>query len=318
MPYFRDEQRLDFHTILILTEDDVRQRLRDLPIGLEKKLLNFIANYRRFQTNSRRSSSQVLDRRLSHSSHRCSEDSCHCFEAVANSPINTYPFESIGLGFPAIKYPKLSFHPSAFFAMGSPIPMFLTVRGVQQLSPDYRLPTCSAVFNIFHPYDPIAYRLEPMIYRSFTDIKPVLIPHHKGRKRMHLELRDSIVRMGTDIKSKIYDSLKNTWNSINEFARAHKSTAEESGASGDREDDDQNQSNYSISGIDYEDSYGQSLSAGALNSGRRIDHVLQESPVEAFNEYLFAIRAHTIYWQSEDTALLILRELYGQMGYYSN
>lgn len=259
-------------------------------------------------------------RRLSHSSNHSSHHS-GLITTELNSPVNNYPFEAIGLGFPAIKYPTLCFHPSAFFAMGSPIPMFLTVRGVQNLSPDYRLPTCAAVFNIFHPYDPIAYRLEPMIYKWLKDVKPVLIPHHKGRKRMHLELRDSIVRMGSDLKSKIYDSLKYTWNSIHEFARAHKPT--DASASGDETNnetnginDDQNQNNYSIN-ADYEDSYGQSMSAGALNSGRRIDHVLQESPVEAFNEYVFAIRAHTCYWQSEDTALLILRELYGQMGYYS-
>ena len=141
---------------------------------------------------------------------------------------------------------------------------------------------------------------------------------------MHLELRDSIVRMGSDIKSKIYDSLKYTWNSINDFARAHKSSDREydnndNNGSNDT-NGDHNQNNYSMNS-DYDhndDSYGQSLSAGALNSGRRIDYVLQESPVEAFNEYLFAIRAHACYWQSEDTALLILRELYRQIGYYSS
>ena len=234
---------------------------------------------------------------------------------------------SLGLGFPAIKYPTLSFKPSAFFAMGSPIPMFLTVRGVEFLSPDYRLPTCPAVYNIFHPYDPIAYRLEPMIDRSFKEMKPVLIPHHKGRKRMHLELKDSIARMGSDIKSKIYDSLKYTWNSINEFARAHKPSAQlthsntvDDGFSQPSNDNDFNlnsdSNNFTINN-DFEDSYGQNMSAGALNSGRRIDYVLQESPVEVLNEYLFAIRAHTCYWLSEDTALLILRELYGQLGYYT-
>ncbi len=52
---------------------------------------------------------------------------------------------------------------------------------------------------------------------------------------------------------------------------------------------------------------------GSLNSGRRIDYVLQEKPIEIFNEYLFAMASHACYWESEDTALLILRELYGQL-----
>ena len=33
--------------------------------------------------------------------------------------------------------------------------------------------------------DPVAYRIEPLIVPDL-DLKPVLIPHHKGRKRLHL------------------------------------------------------------------------------------------------------------------------------------
>ncbi|XP_054153497.1 phospholipase DDHD2-like isoform X2 [Oppia nitens] len=276
-----------------------------------------------------------------------------------SSPIVSYQFEPLGLGFPAINYPQLPFRPSAFFAMGSPLPMFLTVRGVQYLAPDYRLPTCPAVYNIFHPYDPIAYRLEPMIYPSFKQIKPVLIPHHKGRKRMHLELRDSLARVGTDIKNKIFHSIKYTLNSIHEFASrsanrpsavvsqssSSTTTTNTTGAGvggsgshdyGDNNDGVDADSVYNplvnnnttaaaaaevLDGMpddDDDQQHGVGLSPGALNSGRRIDYVLQESPVEAFNEYLFAMAAHACYWQSEDTALLMLRELYGQLGYYSD
>lgn len=42
-----------------------------------------------------------------------------------------------------------------------------------------------------------------------------------------LELKDSLTRYGADIKQKIMESLKSTWNTINDFARAHKSTAED-------------------------------------------------------------------------------------------
>ncbi|CAF1049147.1 unnamed protein product, partial [Didymodactylos carnosus] len=70
-------------------------------------------------------------------------------------------------------------------AHGSPIAMFLTVRGINSLAQDYELPTCKGLFNIFHPYDPVAYRIEPLIDPSWT-CSPVLMEHHKGRKRMHL------------------------------------------------------------------------------------------------------------------------------------
>ena len=36
------------------------------------------------------------------------------------------------------------------------------------------------------------------------------------------ELKESIARVGADIKQKIIDSIKSTWASINDFAKAHK------------------------------------------------------------------------------------------------
>ena len=35
---------------------------------------------------------------------------------------------------------------------------------------------------------------------------------------------------------------------------------------------------------------------GNLNQGRRVDFVLQEKPIESFNEYLFALSSHGCYW----------------------
>lgn len=35
---------------------------------------------------------------------------------------------------------------------------------------------------------------------------------------------------------------------------------------------------------------------GNINQGRRIDYVLQERPVESFNDYIFALGSHLCYW----------------------
>ena len=43
-------------------------------------------------------------------------------------------------------------------------------------------------------------------------------------------------------------------------------------------------------------SHEEDIYMGQLNQGQRIDHVLQESPIESFNEYLFALSAHGCYW----------------------
>lgn len=45
----------------------------------------------------------------------------------------------------------LDFEPDIFFALGSPIGVFLTVRGVEKIDESYRLPTCKGFFNIYHP-----------------------------------------------------------------------------------------------------------------------------------------------------------------------
>lgn len=35
---------------------------------------------------------------------------------------------------------------------------------------------------------------------------------------------------------------------------------------------------------------------GKLNDSKRIDYVLQEAPLEFFNEYIFALSSHVCYW----------------------
>lgn len=56
------------------------------------------------------------------------------------------------------------------------------------------------------------------------------------------------------------------------------------------------------------------LSLGRLNQGQRIDYVLQEAPLEFFNGYLFALTSHVCYWESEDTTLFVVKEIYSSMG----
>ncbi|KAK7110285.1 triacylglycerol hydrolase DDHD2-like [Littorina saxatilis] len=232
-----------------------------------------------------------------------------------------------GTGQPFVRYPQLEFEPTCLFALGSPIGVFLSVRGVQQMGENFSLPTCSRFLNIFHPFDPVAYRIEPLINPSTSTIKPVLVPHYKGRKRLHLELKESISRMGTDIKQKIVDSIRSTWNTLNDFARAHRSDGTE-GADGNQgleKEVDQQVDSVMAEMAQHQDfdksdtasicsSHDEEIPMGQLNEGRRVDYVLQEKPIESFNDYLFALTSHGCYWTSEDTVLLILKEIYSPLG----
>ena len=57
------------------------------------------------------------------------------------------------------QYPKLHFPVVNMFALGSPIAVFLLVRRQHQaLHQDFMLARCLRMYNIFHPYDPVAYR----------------------------------------------------------------------------------------------------------------------------------------------------------------
>uniref|UniRef100_A0A3Q0SP45 DDHD domain containing 2 n=1 Tax=Amphilophus citrinellus TaxID=61819 RepID=A0A3Q0SP45_AMPCI len=213
-----------------------------------------------------------------------------------------YEYFDVGIGQVSIDYPQFEFHPQTFFAFGSPIGMFLTVRGLKRIDPNYAFPTCKSFYNIYHPYDPVAYRIEPMIV-SEVDLEPMLIPHHKGRKRMHLELKDSLTRMSMDLKNNVLGSLRTAWQSFARLPVAALPPGEEGETTTETE-----------SAESAEERDHHEIKMGMLNGGRRIDYVLQEKPIESFNEYLFAIQSHLCYWESEDTALLLLKEIYDNLG----
>ncbi|EPY82277.1 phospholipase DDHD2 [Camelus ferus] len=202
----------------------------------------------------------------------------------------------VGIGQVSVEYPRLIYKPEIFFAFGSPIGMFLTVRGLKRIDPNYKFPTCKGFFNIYHPFDPVAYRIEPMVVPG-VEFEPMLIPHHKGRKRMHLELREGLTRMSMDLKNNLLGSLRMAWKS---FTRAPypalqaSETAEETEAepeSGSEKPSDVSTEESPAAGK--EDA--PPINVGMLNGGQRIDYVLQEKPIESFNEYLFALQSHLCY-----------------------
>ena len=70
--------------------------------------------------------------------------------------------------------------------------------------------------NIFHPMDPFAYRVEPFINPESP--KPVQIPHHKGRKRLHLEIADNLGKAAAEMKAGLMRSMKSVMSSVRRAA----------------------------------------------------------------------------------------------------
>lgn len=319
-----DEEKIDIESFLMCTIEDLKEM--GIPLGPRKKIAKFVKE--RVNKQAARQATQEKKAEVKEVSQvvasppaaEAPPDPSMKMLPAGNSVCHVdYNCFEVGTGQVSVVYRTLDFEPTNFFALGSPIGMFLTVRGLEKIEEKYQLPTCKGFFNIYHPLDPVAYRIEPMIIPDM-DLKPVLIPHHKGRKRLHLELKESLTRMGSDLKHGFISSLRSAWQTLNDFARAHTSAAQlqaelaivanqiEEQEKQAREEQKIPESPEPIKEEELE------VKVGMLNGGNRIDYVLQEKPIESFNEYLFALQSHLCYWQSEDTALLILKEIYKTTG----
>ncbi|XP_011407929.1 PREDICTED: SEC23-interacting protein-like [Amphimedon queenslandica] len=296
-----ESEMIDFNTFIMCNNEDLKEI--GVPLGGRKKITSYIDEWNKKKE-------QEQERKVKEAEERLREEELKkslaadgaCVGGVTESV--TYVKGTAGTGQPLVNYPLLNFNPSSLFAVGSPIGLFLTLRGVESLGPEYQLPTCSSVYNIFHPYDPVAYRLEPLLV-SQAPLKAALLPHHKGRKRFHLELYENIEKVGQSVKYHLVEGIRNMWHQLNELARAHTNNAAMTTNSDETESIPGDVS--SQGSVDEESVH---IPIGCISGGDRVDHVLQEKPIETINEYMFALSSHLCYWRSEDTALFILKQLY--------
>lgn len=75
---------------------------------------------------------------------------------------------------------RLKFKIENLFCLGSPLGVFLALRGIRPQAKgtlDHIIPKDSfkRLFNIYHPADPVAYRLEPLILKHYSTIRPLVI-----------------------------------------------------------------------------------------------------------------------------------------------
>uniref|UniRef100_A0A7I5E882 DDHD domain-containing protein n=1 Tax=Haemonchus contortus TaxID=6289 RepID=A0A7I5E882_HAECO len=79
---------------------------------------------------------------------------------------------------------ELLFKVKYLFAVGSPLAVFLVMRGATHTDLLPAKMNVERIFNIFHPYDPVAYRLEPMFIPEYRYIRPIkLFTSHDMRAR---------------------------------------------------------------------------------------------------------------------------------------
>ncbi|XP_076344495.1 protein retinal degeneration B-like isoform X3 [Tachypleus tridentatus] len=77
---------------------------------------------------------------------------------------------------------KLDFEVSDFFMFGSPLGMIMAYRKMMSFdeknTPPPR-PFCNQVYNLFHPSDPSALRIEPLLSARFSQLPPVNVPRYQ-------------------------------------------------------------------------------------------------------------------------------------------
>eukprot|EP00042_Codosiga_hollandica_P056265 m.808110 g.808110 ORF g.808110 m.808110 type:complete len:141 (+) comp59309_c0_seq17:209-631(+) len=103
-----------------------------------------------------------------------------------------------------LHYPLLTTKPHSLYLIGAPVGLLAVLSRRTVLSAATKLPTCRHVLNIYHPYDPLAFRLDPLIAEPDSTVPPAeQLAHHQGRKRIHLDralfLSLSLVLLPSDL-----------------------------------------------------------------------------------------------------------------------
>ncbi|KAK4371881.1 hypothetical protein RND71_007265 [Anisodus tanguticus] len=206
---------------------------------------------------------------------------------------------------PQIRYTKLKFKVDTFFAVGSPLGVFLSLRNVRigiGRGKEYweedniveEMPACRQMFNIFHPFDPVAYRIEPLVCKEYLNKRPVIIPYHRGGKRLHVGFQE--FKEVAALHSQAFV------NNINTVKVKVITLCQSRYADGE---DDGSQESQEIE----ERSYGSIIMERLTGSeDGRVDHVLQDKTFR--HAYISTLGAHTNYWRDNDTALFMLKHLY--------
>lgn len=276
----RDFANLALSDVFLYTQSDIKERIsKFMSIRIKNIVKKFISKhqgenpvvtfvghslgsvvlYDLFNGRARRLSSQPSDSLTTHNSDQA-------------RPVSPLPVDDDEM-----------VRPAALFFVGSPLSMFQTIRDPSvSESARHVMDLPCRIFNIFHPFDAIAYRIEPLVDARMKDIDPVVVPH-RGGHRVHVALRKSVL----EIK-----------NAIAMFGEWMNSPAPVAGASTPK-------TGQSLPPVEKEEIRFVKM----VNYNERIDYALQESAVESVSEWVSAVGSHFTYWRHEDVYSFIVNKL---------
>uniref|UniRef100_A0A2M4A7D2 Putative phosphatidylinositol transfer protein n=2 Tax=Anopheles triannulatus TaxID=58253 RepID=A0A2M4A7D2_9DIPT len=76
------------------------------------------------------------------------------------------------------RVPKFEFEVGDFFMFGSPLAVILSARRLADSRYGSSKPACTQLYNLFHPTDPTAARLEPLLSARFSLLPPLNVPRY--------------------------------------------------------------------------------------------------------------------------------------------
>ncbi|KAH3666424.1 hypothetical protein WICMUC_005692 [Wickerhamomyces mucosus] len=208
--------------------------------------------------------------------------------------------------FSTIKDPKhLIFKVDNFISMGSPVGVFNLLKNKQigsvdingTSTKDISVPRCNNFYNVFHPCDPIAYRIEPLVSPEFSKFQPESIPFLIENFNKHIS---SIAQISDNIVS----NATKTWTTV--ASSTNPITKLVSKAVQDSENDNEKKS------LDEKPTSKLKLSSNqlklltSLNHHGRVDYALQQGLLDI--SIIQSISSHINYFEDENIAAFILKE----------
>lgn len=201
---------------------------------------------------------------------------------------------------------RLEFQVENFFGVGSPLGLYKFISGEQLTSK--RL-NAKAYWNVFHPSDPIAYRVEPLVHHEATHMRPAKVPYTKGGLKTQLEGL-------SDLGNKISEQATQLWGSVAAFYATAKPAAEAGNAedlrdaakSAEKEKKDKER-------VELSPQQQQEVTRALkkLNPGGRLDFAVQEGVLDI--SVIAALASHMSYFEDPDVAHFVLDTLYSRPSY---
>ncbi|XP_068938314.1 phospholipase DDHD1 isoform X5 [Petaurus breviceps papuanus] len=251
--------------------------------------------------------------------------------------------------------PALKFKVENFFCMGSPLAVFLALRGIRpgnSGSQDHILPRiiCNRLLNIFHPTDPVAYRLEPLILKHYSNISPVQIHWYNTTNPLPYEHmkpsflnpakeptsaseNENLSAVSSPVTSPVMsrrhygESITNIGKAsilgaasigkglggmlFSRFGRSSSSSTSQPSEASKEVTEEEKKPTMPVNATTAAQTFPHS-SSGFLDSTLELDHRIDFELREGLVEsrYWSAVTSHTAYWSSLDIALFLLTFMY--------